>query len=147
MNEIWTNTDDSLPIPYVTVYISNGNCKKIAYCVYSEVYGFCWTDDDGNVYDTDEYNLWREYKEDEKPEESVDDIISNAKTLLENCHQLDNELAEMKNNVDFLINEYRTNKRWFKPEGGRVTTEDVIKACFEFGWASRRNFDHKNSKK
>ena len=53
----------------------------------------------------------------------------------------------MKQGVDFLINEYRTNKRWFKTHGdGRVTTEDVIRACFEFGWSSKSMFDYENNK-
>lgn len=48
-------------------------------------------------------------------------------------------------NVDFLLNEYKTNKRWFRDEPGRVTIEDVIKASFEFGWASKRNYDYNNN--
>lgn len=50
-------------------------------------------------------------------------------------------MKAMKDGVDFLLNEYKTNKRYFRLEPGRVTIEDVIKTCFEFGWASKKNFD------
>lgn len=63
--------------------------------------------------------------------------------LLANCKKLNKEMEEMKRCVDFLINEYRTNKRYFREEPGRVTVEDVIKTCFEFGWSSRLIFDCK----
>lgn len=73
-------------------------------------------------------------------EESVVDIIAEVKKLLKN--QLDKELDAMKQGKEFLLHEYKTNKRWFRVEGGRVTVEDVIKACFEFGWASHRNYEY-----
>ena len=61
--------------------------------------------------------------------------------LLSNCNKVLEENKEMKRCIDFLINEYRTNKRYFREEPGRETTiEDVIKTCFEFGWTSRQNF-------
>ena len=62
--------------------------------------------------------------------------------LLEHCKKLEAELKEMDRCKEFLINEYKTNKQWFREEPGRVTIEDVIKTCFEFGWSSRHNFDN-----
>ena len=70
------------------------------------------------------------------------DLIIDCKKLLQNCEELNKELEEMKHGVDFLINEYKTNKHYFRVEPGKVTIEDVIKTCFEFGWASKRNFDY-----
>jgi hypothetical protein len=64
------------------------------------------------------------------------------------CHEListaDNCLKEMKvmdKKVQFLINEYKTNKRWFREEPGHVTVEDVIRKVFEFAWATHRNYE------
>ena len=68
--------------------------------------------------------------------------LNNIDKLLENCRSLEDEIKEMDRCKEFLINEYKTNKRWFRPESGKVTIEDVIKASFEFGWSSRRNFDY-----
>ena len=67
--------------------------------------------------------------------------IEEINELLEMCSKLDKEIEEVERLEKFLIDEYHTNKRWFKPEGGRVTVEDIIKSAFEFGWSSRRNFD------
>ena len=69
-------------------------------------------------------------------------MINSIQTLLENCNALENEIKEQKRCVDFLINEYHTNKGYFRQEPGRVTVEDVIKTCFEFGWSSKSNFDY-----
>lgn len=65
--------------------------------------------------------------------------------LLDTCNNIEREMDAMKKGIDFLINEYRTNKRYFREEPGRETTiEDVIKTCFEFGWASCNNFNHQD---
>ena len=71
------------------------------------------------------------------------DDINDIEQLLENCKRLDRELEAMEQAKSFLLNEYKTNKRWFRDEPGRVTTEDVLKAAFEFGWASAKLF-HEN---
>ena len=52
----------------------------------------------------------------------------------------------MKNGVEFLINEYHTNKRYFRLEPGRCTTEDVIKTVFEFAWSASRNYMSQQNK-
>ena len=70
------------------------------------------------------------------------ELITDCKKLLQNCKELEREMKASKKGVDFLINEYKTNKRYFRAEPGKVTIEDVIKTCFEFGWASKRNFDY-----
>lgn len=76
--------------------------------------------------------------------EDVDKIMAECKQLLKNCEVLDKEMKAMNEGVEFLLNEYKTNKRYFRLEPGRVTIEDVIKTCFEFGWASKRNFDYES---
>lgn len=79
-------------------------------------------------------------------QEEKDLIIEDTKKLLQNCEELVREMKATKEGVDFLINEYKTNKRYFRVEPGKVTIEDVIKTCFEFGWASKRNFDYDNKR-
>ena len=76
--------------------------------------------------------------------ESVNALMEEVNSLLENCKQLDRETDAMKHGIDFLLNEYKTNKRYFRENPGRVTIEDVIKTCFEFGWASKNQFDYTN---
>lgn len=73
--------------------------------------------------------------------ELTEQDMQDIKDLLSNCDNLSKELDERKRCLDFLINEYRTNKRWFRDKPGRVTIEDVITACFDFGWSSHRNFE------
>ena len=70
------------------------------------------------------------------------DLMSDCKKLLQNCKELEKEMKAIKEGVDFLINEYNTNKHYFRDEPGEVTIEDVIKTAFEFGWAYKRNFDY-----
>lgn len=70
------------------------------------------------------------------------DLIIYSEKLLQNCKDLEREMKAIKEGVDFLINEYKTNKRYFRAEPGKVTIEDVIKTCFELGWASKNNFDY-----
>lgn len=73
--------------------------------------------------------------------DSVKEVIKECEKCLGLCDSLDKELEAIKHGVDFLLNEYKTNKKWFREEPGRVTIKDVIKTCFEFGWASRRQFE------
>ena len=73
--------------------------------------------------------------------------LNSINKLLENCKDLNDEIKEIDRCKEFLINEYKTNKRWFRLEPGKVTIEDVIKASFEFGWSSRRNFDYDRERK
>lgn len=73
--------------------------------------------------------------------------LNNINNLLKNCRSLKAEIKEMDRCKEFLINEYRTNRRWFRLARGRVTIEDVIKASFEFGWSSKRHFDYDRERK
>ena len=70
------------------------------------------------------------------------DLMMDCEKLLQNCKELEMEMKAIKEGVDFLINEYKTNKRYFRAEPGKVTIEDIIKTCFESGWASKDDFDY-----
>ena len=72
--------------------------------------------------------------------------LNDINTLLNNCRELTAEMDAMKHGEEFLINEYKTNKRWFRDEPGKVTTEDIIKTAFAFGWASHRQFQYNQEK-
>lgn len=76
--------------------------------------------------------------------ENINDIISNIDSLIKSSNSLLEEIKEMDRCKEFLLNEYKTNKRWFREEPGRVTIEDIIKASFDFGWSSRRNYIEKD---
>lgn len=78
--------------------------------------------------------------------ENTNDILADCEDLLKNGDRLLKELEEQKRLKEFLLNEYHTNKHWFRDEPGRVTVEDVIKRSFEFGWASKNQFDYSQSK-
>lgn len=73
-------------------------------------------------------------------------IIADAEELLKSCRELDEELKYIDEGIDFLINEWKTNKRYFRDTPGRVTTEDLIKTVFHFAWGSRGNYDHMKNK-
>ncbi len=79
--------------------------------------------------------------QEENKEESVEEIIANCERLLKNCKELDRELDHQQDDINFLLNEWRTNKRYFRDQPGRVTTEDVIKTVYHFAWGSRNNFE------
>ena len=74
----------------------------------------------------------------------VSQIIADARKYVDNLKAILKEEAEMNHATEFLINEYKTNKRYFCTEGSRPSIDDVIKTCVEFAWASSRNY-HKNS--
>lgn len=74
------------------------------------------------------------------------DLISSTQEIIKQADSLLEELKEMKNGVEFLINEYHTNKRYFRLEPGRCTTEDVIKTVFEFAWSASRNYMSQQNK-
>jgi hypothetical protein len=80
-------------------------------------------------------------------QEEMDNPMKDCEKLLENSRSFIAEMDEMNRCKEFLINEYKTNKRWFRLEPGKVTVEDVIKASFEFGWASKKQFDYDTRRK
>ena len=66
--------------------------------------------------------------------------------LLENCNNLSAEIDEMKEDIEFLTNEWKTNKRYFRNEPGQTTTEDVIKRVYEFAWSKRGIFEYEKNR-
>jgi hypothetical protein len=79
--------------------------------------------------------------------EDIQKILDDAEKFADNCENGLKELDAMKEGKQFLLDQYKTNKHWFREEPGRVTVEDVIKMAFEFGWSSKRQFDYEQSKK
>lgn len=79
--------------------------------------------------------------QEENKKESVEDIIADCEQLLKNCEELDKELEYQQEDINFLLNEWKTNKRYFRDLPGRATTEDVIKTVYYFAWGSRNNFE------
>lgn len=78
-------------------------------------------------------------------EEPVELIMANAQELLDSCKKFEAEMSEMDRHIEFLQNEYKTNKKYFRQEPGRCTVEDVIKTVFEFAWQASKNY-HLNNK-
>ena len=72
---------------------------------------------------------------------SLKDILKRADELLKNSNKALAEGKTMDDTIAFALEQWKTNKRWFREEPGRVTTEDVIKMCIEFAWSSKSNFD------
>lgn len=79
-------------------------------------------------------------------DEEIQKIIDEATMFADNCENGLKEMDAMKEGKEFLLEQYKTNKHWFREEPGRVTVEDVIKMAFEFGWASKRQYDYDQSK-
>jgi hypothetical protein len=70
------------------------------------------------------------------------ETIKDAVNLINTLEEVKKEDNAMNEGIGFLLEQWKTNKRWFREEQGRVTTEDVIKTVFQFAWASKRNFDY-----
>ena len=79
--------------------------------------------------------------------EDIQKILDDAQQYVENGDNLLKELDAMKEGKQFLLDQYKNHKHWFREEPGRVTVEDVIKMAFEFGWTSKSQFDYEQSKK
>ena len=58
--------------------------------------------------------------------EDIKTLLAEAEQYAKNLEKITEEDAEMKRCIDFVLNEWKTNKRWFREEPGHVTTEDVI---------------------
>lgn len=78
-------------------------------------------------------------------EEPIEVTISESQKLLESCKRLEAEMSKMDDDIKFLLNEYKTNKKYFRQEPGRCTVEDVIKTVYEFAWASSKNYHLDNN--
>jgi hypothetical protein len=75
-------------------------------------------------------------------DKETQEIIDGAKNLILTLEECNREDKAMQDGMDFLLNEWKTNKRYFREESGNVTTEDVIKTTFQFAWAAKRCYDH-----
>lgn len=62
------------------------------------------------------------------------DLIDYCKKIIDSNNQLSEEYNEMENGLDFILEQWRTNKQYFSAGPGHVTTEDVIKKVFEYAW-------------
>lgn len=82
-------------------------------------------------------------------QKEIDEIISSSQEIINQASDLQEELNMIKHSEEFLINEYHTNKRYFKNrlESGRCTIEDVIKTVFEFAWSASKNYIHRQNNK
>ena len=79
---------------------------------------------------------------------SLDELLKEADSFLRTSNKTLADNKAMKDAIAFALEQWKTNKRWFREEPGHVTTEDVIKMCIEFAWASKANFEYKyNSEK
>lgn len=79
---------------------------------------------------------------------SLDELLKEADSFLRTSNKTLADNKAMKDAIDFALEQWKTNKRWFREESGRVTTENVIKICMAFAWASKANFEYKyNSEK
>ena len=73
---------------------------------------------------------------------SLDKFLKKADVLLKNSNKILAEGRAMDDTIAFALEQWKTHTRWFREEPGKVTTEDVIKMCIEFAWASKANFEH-----
>lgn len=79
-------------------------------------------------------------------QKEIDELIRSSQKIINQSNGLLEELKEIERGKEFLINEYHTNKRYFRLEPGRCTTEDVIKTVFEFAWSASKNYIHRQNK-
>ena len=75
-------------------------------------------------------------------QDEIKKLLADADQLIKNGKEFLAEDNEMKRCINFALNEWKTNKRWFREEPGHVTTEDVIKMCIQYGWACKRQYDY-----
>ena len=61
-------------------------------------------------------------------------------TILFDCKTFEKERNTMNKDIEFLQNQYKTNKRYFRYEPGRCTVDDVIKTVFEFAWQASKRY-------
>ena len=80
-------------------------------------------------------------------DKELQELLKEADALLKTSNKTLDEGRAMDDTIAFALEQWKTNKRWFREEPGRVTTEDVIKMCIEFAWASKANFEYTYNKK
>ena len=76
-------------------------------------------------------------------ETDIKEIMVEAEQYAKNLEKITEEDAELKRCIDFALNEWKINQRWFREEPGHVTTADVIKHCVEYGWVARHQYDYR----
>lgn len=69
--------------------------------------------------------------------------LNEIKKSIETSDRLLAELEVMSEHKQFLLKEYRENPGWFGEDG---SIEDIIKTCFDYGWACRGDYEYKKSK-
>lgn len=74
-------------------------------------------------------------------------IVEEARGFLKQSEEGLRELEELKKEKEFVLNEWKTNPRWFREEPGHVTTVDVIKTCIEHAWAARGQYEYEKRKR
>lgn len=75
------------------------------------------------------------------------ELLTDIQKFLKNSEESLKAHDSLKQAIEFAINEYKTNKHWFRDEPGHVTTTDVIKTCVEYGWAMRQQYEHERNKR
>lgn len=81
-------------------------------------------------------------------DQEVQKIAAEAREFLAQSEESLRELEALKQEKDFVLNEWKSgNRRWFREEPGHVTTEDVIKMCIEHAWAARGNYEYQKRKR
>ena len=80
-------------------------------------------------------------------DKELQELLKESDVLLKTSNKTLADGRAMDDTIAFALEQWRTNKRWFREEPGRVTTEDVIKMCTEFAWASKANFEYMYNKK
>jgi len=73
---------------------------------------------------------------------SLDELLKEADALIKSSNKSLADGRAMNDAIAFALEQWKTNRRWFREDPGHVTTEDVIKMCIEFAWASKANFEH-----
>jgi hypothetical protein len=63
---------------------------------------------------------------------SLVEQLKESNSLLKSSNKTLAEGMAMDDTIAFALEQWKTNKHWFREEPGRVTTEDVIKMCIEF---------------
>ena len=75
-------------------------------------------------------------------QEEIDDLMNDVNSIIKSSNGTLEEMDFMKKDIEFLQNEYKTNKRYFCSEGSKPTINDVIKTVYELALASKSNYDY-----
>lgn len=73
-------------------------------------------------------------------EESHESFLANCQELLSSSQNLLDELKIEEEDVAFLTNEYKTNKKYFSSGSGQVTIKNVIETAYELAWSKCKLF-------